>query len=272
MYNGNTISLKQILWRVYEHPVADGLNYEDAAEYAISGLRLVGAPLVYIEDTCEKDIINYKAGLPENMISIRGVKLLNAGGETIALRKATDLYHVDIARKNTGPSINNNSGLPTSPYDNTNQGVNSNILRVNSETESDGGRLKEFTYIAQNGVIQTSFREGTVVISFYGIGCDDDGYPLIPDNEQVKLCLEYYILFRFLEPLFIAGKITDKAFNYINQKKSFYMGAANTSMQLQGIDHLESTMNAINRLIINDKAFDNFYMGAGAKERIKRYN
>lgn len=270
MYNGNHISLKQILWKVYEHPVADGLNYEDAAEYAIDGLKLIGAPLVYLEDTCEREIVNYKAALPENSINIRGVKLLNAGGETIALRKATDLYHKDIARKNTGPSINSNDGLPTSPYTDDNQGVNASL--VNNESESDGGRRKEFTYIAQNGVLQTSFRDGTVIISYYGLACDEDGYPLVPDNVQVTECLRYYILFRYLEPLFIAGKITDKAFNYIDQKKCFYMGASNTAMQLQGIDHLESTMNAINRLIINDKAFDNFYMGAGFKERIKRYH
>ena len=68
------------------------------------------------------------------------------------------------------------------------------------------------------------------------------------------------------------GKIPDKVFHYIDQKKCFYMGASNTSMQLQGIDHLESVMNAVNRLIINDKAFDNFYKGAGMRERIKRYN
>ena len=50
------------------------------------------------------------------------------------------------------------------------------------------------------------------------------------------------------------------------------MGAANTSMQLQSVDHLESVMNAVNRLIINDKAFENFYKRSGDRERIKRYS
>ena len=237
MYNGNLISLKTILWRVYQHPLADGLNYEDAAEYAISGLRLIGAPLSYIDKVSSIQIVNNKGALPNNIITIRGVKLLSADGHDIALRRATDIYHASIP----------------------------------CEDEQDD-EPSEYTYIAQNGVIQTSIQDGDIVLSYKALACDEHGYPLIPDNEQVKLCLEYYILFRFLEPLFIIGKVTDKAFNYIDQKKCFYMGASNTSMQLQGGDHLESVMNAVNRLIINDRAFENFYQGSGFKERIKRYN
>ena len=68
------------------------------------------------------------------------------------------------------------------------------------------------------------------------------------------------------------GKITDKAFHYIEQKRHFYMGGADTSMKLAGIDHLESIMNTINRLIINTNAHNDFYKGSGAKERLRRFN
>ena len=273
MYNGKFISLKEILWQVYQHPLTDDLNYEDAAEYAVDGIKLIGAPLSYIESTTPHiTITNYKAAIPANIISIRGVKLLNGSGESIALTKATDIYHSSIACEDTGPSINNDDNtFPTNPYNESNQGVNADIVSSNCGG-SDGGRLQEFTYVAQNGVIQTSFRDGKIIIAYYGLACDEEGYPLIPDNIQVKECLRYYILFRFLEPLWIAGKVTDKAFEYINQKKCFYMGSANTSMQLQGIDHLETVMNAVNRLLVNDKAFSNFYKGNGLRERIKRYH
>jgi|TARA_R110000823_G_scaffold313799_2_gene441838 hypothetical protein len=248
MYNGNLISLKNILWKVFNSPHAEGLNYEDAAEYAIEALRLIGTPLTYIDKVTipPLQIVSYKAALPTNIITIRGVKLLNGpNGVPIAMTRATDLYHGSIPCNDTGSS------------------------NIDSKQEQTG---TEFTYTAQNGVIQTSVRDGELELSFTALACDKDGYPLIPDNIQVKMCLEYYILFRFLEPLWTMGKITDKVFNYIDQKKCFYMGASNTSMQLQGIDHLESVMNAVNRLIINDKAFDNFYKGAGMKERIKKYN
>ena len=266
MYNGATISLKQILWQVYKHPSADGLNYDDAAEYAISGLKLIGTPLMFVDKVSYPpiDLVNYKAALPDNIITIRGVKLKNGGAGDIALTRATDVYHASIPCHNSGPSFGDAySDLPSTPYDATNNGVNVDI--TNSNAGGDG-TASEFTYTASNGVVTTSVRDGQIEIAYSALACDDDGYPLVPDNEQVKLCLEYYILFRFLEPLWIAGKITDKAFNYVDTKKCFYMGAANTNMQLQGTDHLESVMNAVNRLIINDRAFDNFYKGAGFKD------
>jgi len=49
------------------------------------------------------------------------------------------------------------------------------------------------------------------------------------------------------------------------------MGGADTSLKLQSQDHLESVMNSINRLIINDTAHSNFYRGSGQQERIKRF-
>jgi len=273
MYNGQLVSLKTILWQIMQMSQAEGLNYEDAAEYAIAGLRLIGAPLTYIQKVTfpPLKIVNYKAALPTNIINIRGVKLLNGpDGAAIALTRATDLYHGSIPCNDTGPSLTSSSSdLPVSNYDDTVTGVNSDLTTSSCNQDGTGS---EFTYTAQNGVIQTSFRDGEIEIAYTALAVDDDGYPLVPDNMQVKECLRYYILFRFLEPLFMVGKITDKVFNYIDQKKCFYMGAANTSMQLQSGDHLESVMNAVNRLIINDKAFDNFYKGSGQRERIKRYN
>jgi hypothetical protein len=42
---------------------------------------------------------------------------------------------------------------------------------------------------------------------------------MIPDNQKVQLGMEYYILSRYLEPIWLMGKITDKAFEYIQQKR-----------------------------------------------------
>lgn len=267
MYNGTTVSLMTILWKVLNNPHAEGLNYEDAAEYAIEALRLIGAPLTYSEKVSPPiNLTNYKAALPSNIITIRGVKLLNGGSGDIALTRTTDLYHAGLpCKKSTCSSCN---PLPTSNFDTSNVGVNKDITATNC-CSSDSS--KGYTYTAQNGVIQTSVRDGEIVVSYTALSVDEKGYPLVPDNVQVRLCLEYYILFRFLEPLWTMGKITDKVFHYIDQKKCFYMGASNTSMQLQGIDHLESVMNAVNRLLINDQAHKNFYEGSGTRERLKRY-
>lgn len=241
MYNGKTISLGRIIWKVLKNKLVTDLSYDDAAESALEFIRLVGAPLAFTNEVATIEINTYKAALPENLINIRGVRLMEGEdsphGPT-ALRYATDLYH----------------------------------QQVDCNESSEACVDREYTYEVQKGILFASFPTGTAEISYKGIGVDEDGYPLIPDNEKFTMGLEYYILHRYLEGLWALGKITDKVFQYYEQKRHWYMGAANSSMQMQGIDQLESTMNGLNRLVRTDNAQETFFRKWGKKEQIKKYN
>jgi len=241
MHNGQTISLKNIIWTVLRNPLAADLTYEEAAGFSIEAIRLLGAPLSFEDKVTNPALIitNNKVGLPPELLEIRGARLItnldNYEDGAIALRHATDIYH------------NSNNCDTTQSY-------------------------IEYTYTTQKGIMFTSVPDGNVQISYRALLVDEEGYPLIPNDQKVIMAIEYYILHRFLEPLWIIGKVTDKAFSYIEQKRHFYMGGASTSMRLAGMDHLESTMNTINRLIINTQAHSNFFKGSGEKERFRKYN
>lgn len=248
MNNGQTVGLGMIIWRVMNNKLVTDLSYDQAAENAIEALRLIGAPLVYKNKVSRPAIkvIDYKAALPLDLIEIRGIKLLRDtyedGNEVlesdIALREATDLYHQD---------------------------TDCNDPNINCED-------KEFTYEIQQGIITTSFRKGDILISYKGLMLDKDGYPEVPNNEKVLMALEYYIIFRYLEGLWAMGKITDKVFQYYEQKKLWYMGAANASLQMPTLDKLETTMNSVTRILHNNWTHSQFFEKMGRKERIKRYN
>ena len=128
---------------------------------------------------------------------------------------------------------------------------------------------KEFTYTLQNCVIYTSFQEGEVEVSYKAIVTDEQGYPMIPDNESVKKAIEYEIQLQYLESLWMMGKVQDKVFSHVQQQRMWYVAQATNATMLQGVDQLESVMNGLNRLIINDNAFTNFYKYYGSKEYIK---
>lgn len=241
MYTGKVVSLKEILWKVTR--IAPEITYEDAAEYAIEAIRLVGAPLSYQNKVTKHiEVINNKAAMPDyNYVEIRGIRKIedieNYEYKWATLTHATDIYHGSedcVIKDNDSPS--------------------------------------EYTYTIRDGVIQTSFTNGYIQVSYKALMTDDEGYPLIHDNQKNKFAIEFFILWRHMFPLYLAGKITDKAFHTIEQQKLFYMGAANTSMALQGIDHLESTMNTINRLIIRTEAHKHAFKEDSLKERLKRYN
>lgn len=238
MISGKTVSIGNILWKVLKQPIAQDLKYEDAAEYAIEYLRLIGASLSF-EDRVERiKLNNYKALLPSNLIELRGIEYAAcdcSGG--IAMRYASNIYHTDIE--------NDRNCLDTS---------------------------NEATYVAQGNILTTSFKDGYVNISFKAISTDEFGYPMVPDNESFKMGLEYFILHRYLEGLWSMGKITDKVFQYYEQKRHFYSGQATTSMIIQNIDQLETMANAINRMIIDTNPQQSFYKNFGNKERLIQKN
>jgi hypothetical protein len=92
---------------------------------------------------------------------------------------------------------------------------------------------------------------------------------MIPDNQKVQLGMEYYILSRYLEPIWLMGKITDKAFEYIQQKRYFYMPSAQTHLNMPSADKMETLMNTLNRLIISTSSHANGFKNLGEKKLLK---
>lgn len=238
MMTGATISVGNILWKVLKQPIVQDLKYEDAAEYAIEYLRLIGAPLSFEDKVTNPPIKlnNYKVALPNNLISIKGVQYsIDECTQGVAMRYASNIYHTDI--KNNKDCVDN---------------------------------YQECTYITQSNVLTSSIKDGWITISYMAIAVDDFGYPLIPDNESFKVGLEYYIIHRTLEGLWSMGKITDKVFQYYEQKRHYYSAQATNSMTIKNMDQMETMFNAINRMIIDVNPQETFYKNFGVKEIIKQ--
>lgn len=233
MVTGKTCSIGNILWKVLKQPIVQDLKYEDAAEYAIEYLRLIGASLAF-EDKVERiKLNNYKALLPANLINIKGIQYTDSECDSgIAMRYASDIYHTTINGCEPG--------------------------------------CQEYTYISQNNVVTTSMKDGWINISYSALATDEFGYPLIPDNESFKVALEYYIIHRTLEGLWSMGKVTDKVFQYYEQKRHYYSAQATNSMTIKNMDQMETMMNAVNRMIIDTHPQETFYKNFGVKEVIKQ--
>ena len=159
MVNGKMVSVGNIIWKVMRNPLTQDITYEQAAEFALEFIKLVNAPLSYSDEVKSLKLNEYKTYLPSNVINIRGVRYTGTDGcqDPIAMRYATDLYH------------------------------------VNGDTEDTSDCNKEYTYVVQNCVLIASKKEGYVDISYKAISLDDEGFPLIPDNESYKVGLELIV-------------------------------------------------------------------------------
>jgi hypothetical protein len=55
---------------------------------------------------------------------------------------------------------------------------------------------------------------------------DEDGFPLIPDNQSFKKALEYYIKREYFTILFDIGVITAPVLTNAEQRYAWYVGQA----------------------------------------------
>lgn len=66
----------------------------------------------------------------------------------------------------------------------------------------------EMSFKTQGRIIYTSFPEGSIELSYKAIPVDEDGYPLLIDDENYLAALEAYIKVRVFTVKFDTGKIT----------------------------------------------------------------
>lgn len=235
MINGKQVGIGEILWRVVANPYLTDVTIDSVAEHALNFLKLMKAPLAMTDKVKSIELFAYKGLLPDNLINIRGVRYTGLDGcdKGIPMRYATDIYH---------QSPSNEDECAT-----------------------------ELTYVIQGCNIITSVEEGYIEISYSAIEVDEDGFPLIPDNESLKRALEYFIIFKYIEPLWSIGKVPDKVFSYYDTQANWYYGQASNAFKLANVDHLESTMNAINRIILSAAAHKSGFKNLGEKEHFKRF-
>jgi hypothetical protein len=178
----NFVNIREILARCTRHPMLKSLDLEQAIQYTIDFIGIVGMPTFY-EDKLETiQIEDFRGLLPCDLVSIIQVKDLKTG---ICLRSMTDTFNPGLRK-----SPKNIKGRPVDiqAIRNVNPqpfGIDQNsIHHIKSE---------EMTFKTQGRVLFTSFRTGKVELSYKTLPVDKDSLPLLIDNANFLKALELYI-------------------------------------------------------------------------------
>lgn len=99
--NINYINIREILSRVLRNNALQGLSLEDGIAYTIDFIRLIGLPNVFLDNTQEVEIKNYRGLLPCDLISINQVMDCRT---KICLRAMTDNFN-GIGNRQSQPSF-----------------------------------------------------------------------------------------------------------------------------------------------------------------------
>lgn len=218
MNNSKYVSIKTILYDISKYPFVEGIQAEDIAIYLNSLLSLVGSPFLFDKKYAEIKIVNNKALLPCDLITIDGTRYkYNDSDAYTALKYASDIYH----------------------------------SKYHCANSPDLTCVSDNSYSINNGVVYTSFSEGILEMAYQGIVTDEEGLPMIPDNASFKQALKYYILWQYGEPARYRNEISRDIYEDIKQNYFWYVGQASNSFNMLTPDRMKSLENGIVRLFQN---------------------
>lgn len=130
---------------------------------------------------------------------------------------------------------------------------------------------QQLTYRIQGNILYASIKAAVLELSYKAIPVDEEGYPMIVNNEAFIRALELYIKKQRFTILFDQGKLQSGVYQNIQQEYSWAVGQAQTSLIMPTIDELQSITNMWNTLVprINDHDFG--FKSNNIKEHLK-YN
>ena len=260
MYSGNHISIGRVLYRAMKHPNASDLTEEMAAEYAFELLRKSGIPLSFADATTYRKIKDNRVSTPKDMIYLRGIRF-QVNIEEVDQLDTNDEAFYEKLETYLSEYVN---WVPVK--------YTGNIYQSSFHCEDyiDNPCTGEVTYTINNNYITLSEPKGAIEISYRKLILDDNGFPMIPDNQPFEDALYYYILKEHFFPLVGVGKLSQYFYEKIEQEYAWAVGKAQNSLMLANLDHWEATMNGIRRLIQYQNHSDYGFQGLHRREQIRK--
>lgn len=222
---------------ILDHPMMQDLSFERAVNYAVEFIKIVGMPTAFEHKTITIPVENYA-----------GYRLDKDGQELPSIPE--DCYQILAIKKKGGEEVILNTS--TSVFGSS---------KSNSASPS---------YVIRGNVIQTSFEEGELEISYLALPVDSEGYPTIPEIASYIRALELYIKKKWFTILFDLGKLNVSIYNNIKQEYAFAVGQAQSELIKPSLDEMEAFTNMWNSLLPRQSAHRFGYSTVGSRE-IKRF-
>jgi hypothetical protein len=223
-WNGKYVSLNRILEKVYQDEGYDHeLDWGDALEWTGEALGLIGAPAIYYDKltgthplTPNIVIAQYRGELPVDFVQVKPAGVRNYDTREV-YRTATDTFA-------TAPGtqvVNDTNGVKDDTRD---------IHTINTEK----------TYELKSGYIYTNDTDITLELAYKAFMIDDNGFPMIPDNERVIKCIASCITYHTDHRLWRKNKISREVYEHSEREYLWYIGSAGTAMRIPHPDRTES--------------------------------
>ena len=248
-------SIRRVLDNLHDHPMLSDITLEQAVRYVVRFIELNGFPKLFQDKIDIIDIHEFRGILPCDLISIDQVRELRT---KIPLRSMTDNFTPGLREKKgrKKPPIPNKEGeYPHPPF-----------------SPIPGGPVfEEFTFKTQGRIIFTSFPEGKIEIAYKAIPVDDDGFPMLIDNETYLAALEAYIKKQVFTIKYDQSKIAAGVLDNAKQDYAFLAGQLNSEFLIPSVSEMQSITNAITSLIPRMSEFYHSFKHMGDREILRQH-
>ena len=251
-------SIKRVLDNLLDHPLLRDLTLEQVVRHALRFIQLHGYPKLYEDKIEDVEIKDFRGLLPCDLISIIQVKDLRTD---ICLRAMTDNY---------APGMMPHTPPPPPPH----KDLMNNVRKKHPMDWyiPEGKKYaQEPAFKTQGRVIYTSFPEGIVQIAYKAIKTDENGFPMLVDNENFLAALEAYIKKQVFTVKFDTGKISAGVLQNAQTEYAFLAGELEAEFTIPSTSEMEAITRSINVLIPRMRDFDNGFRNLGDREYLRKH-
>jgi hypothetical protein len=258
----NLVSCRRVIAKVFTDLdlTEDSHRVLDFVEYIGEGLKKIGAFPSMTTKTLGKEglpllqVSGYQAQLPADLHTINQVAFARAPeGPFFPMRYATGSFSSNHEATNV-PDLSN----ITNP--------------TQASSENNTIFSYDWFYSIVGGYIKTNIKEGMLMVSYQAIPTDEDGYPMVPNDESFLEALYWYINMKITYPEWKAGRVRDAVYYDTKSSWNYYRKQAYGNAMMPDGDQLESIKNIWLKLIPDINANRTFFSTTGQQDLIYNKN
>ena len=238
------ISINRILDDLQDDPMMSSLTLEQAVRHTLRFNALHGYNKLYQDKQEVVPIHEFRGMLPCDLIRIIQVRDMRSG---VCLRGMTDSFTPGMREGRKGETFPHTPHWPGPQW------------------------AGELSFKTQGRVIFTSFPEGEVDIAYKAIPVDENGFPMLIDNEVYLGALEAYIRVRMFTSKFNQGKISAGVLQNAQTEYAALSRELLSEFTLPSYSEAEAMSRQLTHLLPRVREFDKGFRFLGDREYLRNH-
>lgn len=260
----NYVSIKSVLYDLSLVINERFWNENQMLEWAYKALRLIRSDSMLVGKLATLNLIDHKAELPDDF-----KYLIQIMYQFVDSATAATIDNMIFPPDSTLPDQLNQpvaSMLTWKPMRLTSNPYHASICLDQSITACPG--CTHSFSVSNDLVITSTLQAATIMVAYLGYPTDPvTGEGLIPDNEELKEAILYYLLYRYWMAKYnmMEDGADSRMKNYLSMWNTLSKKAAG-NMNLPDVNEMENIKNIFNRLVPRENQFANGFLTLTSNE------